>query len=170
MLLVGGLLLAGCGEVRTYEVLPYQLPCKGVVPQLCMVMTEQGSGEREFFYDSIEGFEFRWGVTQTVRVRVEEVSDPPQDGSSKRYVLEEVVSTAPVAEGTTFEARLSSEYLTGNPTQGFSLVFSKDLQCATEAVCQTLAQRAGGAPTEAFQVVLRLPGSPEQPLIVESVQ
>lgn len=169
-LLLGSLLLAGCGEVRTYEILPYQLPCTGLGPQLCMMMKEEGSGESQFFYEGIRGFEYRWGETQTVRVRVEEVSDPPQDGSSEIYFLEEIVSTVPAPEGTTFEARLTSSFLTGNPTQGFILGYSKALQCATEAVCQTLAQRAAGGAQEEFKLVLRLPGTPEQPLIVESVQ
>jgi hypothetical protein len=169
-LLVGSLLLAGCAEVRTYEVLPYQKPCVGVGPQMCMMVKEEGSGETQFFYDAIRGFEFRWGVTQKVRVRVEEVEAPPQDGSSEEYFLEEVVSTEPAPEGTTFETRLTSEFLTGNSTQGFRLLAGKALQCATEAVCQTLAQRAGGAASESFQAVLRLQGTPDAPLIVESVQ
>jgi hypothetical protein len=169
-LLVGSLLLAGCGEVRTYEILPYQLPCTGVGPRLCMVVKAEGSGESQFFYEGIQGFEYRWGETQTVRVRVEEVSDPPQDASSKSYFLEEVISTVPAPEGTTFEARLTSRFLTGNTTQGFILGSSKALECATQAVCQTLAQRAAGDVQETFKLVLRLPGTPEQPLIVESVQ
>lgn len=171
-LLVGSLLLAGCAEVHTYEILPYQLPCTGVGPQLCMLLKEPGSSESQFSfeYEGIRGFEYRWGVTQTVRVRVEEVSDPPQDSSSRIYVLEEVLSTVPAPEGTTFEARLTSQFLSGNPTQGFTLAFSKALQCATEAVCQTLAQRAAGPAQEEFTLVLRLPSTPEQPLIVESLQ
>lgn len=171
-LLVGSLLLAGCTEVHPWEILPYQLPCTGMSPQLCMMVKEEGSGDSQFlyFYDGIHGFEYRWGETQTVRVREEEVADPPADGSSKSYFLEEVVSTVPAPEGTTFKARLTSQFLTGDPTQGFILGFSKALQCATEAVCQTLAQRAAGDARQEFELVLRLPGSPEQPLIVDSVQ
>jgi hypothetical protein len=135
-----------------------------------MMVKEEGSGESRYFYEGIRGFEYRWGETQTVRLRVEEVPDPPQDSASKIYVLEEVVSTVPAPEGTTFEARLTSSFLTGNSTQGFILGYSKALQCATEAVCQTLAQRAAGDEGEEFKLVLRLPGTPEQPLIVESVQ
>ncbi len=171
-LLVGSLLLAGCEDVRTYEILPYQLPCTGMVPQLCMMMREEGSGDSRFlsFYEGIKGFKYRWGETQTVRVRVEEVPNPPQDSSSEILILEEVLSTVPAPEGTTFEARLTSEFLTGDPTQGFILGGGKALQCATEAVCQSLAQRAAGNAREEFKLVLRLPGTSEQPLIVESVQ
>ncbi len=53
--------------------------------------------EWQQFYSPIEGFEFKEGVVQKVKVKVEKVSanDMPADGSSKKYSLDKVVESEP---------------------------------------------------------------------------
>jgi hypothetical protein len=173
LLWVGGLLLAGCGlspRQETYEVGPQKVPCMAVGPWLCLEVTKAGAGERMWHYDGIHGFEFRWGVIQTVKVRIETVPNPPQDSSSESWHLEETLSTTPVPEGTTFELALTNEYLTGDQAEGFKLLYAEPLACATESVCTALAQRRGGPPRGALTLVVRPPSPPDTAPVVESVR
>lgn len=50
------------------------------------------------FYDPIEGFNFESGFNYTIRVRVREIRNPPQDGSSLAYHLLNILKKVP-AEG-----------------------------------------------------------------------
>lgn len=79
-----------------------RVPCTGIASQLCLQVSEDG-GPFERFYDRIEGFEFHWGRETTLRYRVYEVEDPPEDASSRRYELDEVIDVDFDALGPTFE-------------------------------------------------------------------
>ena len=50
------------------------------------------SEEWSNFYDEIEGFQYEEGYVYELKVRVEEIENPPMDGSSLRYILIEVLS------------------------------------------------------------------------------
>ncbi|PQB03692.1 DUF4377 domain-containing protein [Aureitalea marina] len=54
---------------------------------------DPNTGEWEYFYSSIDGFEIKQGVRQLIRVRVDTVYNPPADGSSLKYTLLKVVKT-----------------------------------------------------------------------------
>lgn len=106
-LMAAGMLLlgAGCGDdgadgagedaetVRLW-VGPELVDCEGGAgPQQCLQIARSEDGEFEYFYDSIEGFEFEEGTSYVIDVTVTEVDDPPADGSSLSYALVEVVET-----------------------------------------------------------------------------
>ena len=61
----------------------------------CMLV-QQGeklcSEEWSYFYNEIEGFQYEEGYVYELKVRVEEIENPPTDGSSLRYILVEVIS------------------------------------------------------------------------------
>ena len=69
--------------------------CVGVGPMKCMVV------DGEFFYDQIQGFIHRNGVTSTIEIEREQFCDPevlnscPQDGGIYKYKLVRVVSETP---------------------------------------------------------------------------
>lgn len=69
--------------------------CEGVAPQMCMQVAESAEGPFEFFYDGIDGFEFSEGTSYVVDVVIEEIADPPADGSSVSYTLVEIVEQTP---------------------------------------------------------------------------
>ncbi len=46
-------------------------------------------------YGGIEGFEYQPGYEYRLRIKAEQLPDPPQDGSSIRYTLLEQISKAP---------------------------------------------------------------------------
>ena len=91
------LLLSACGgssdeaETRRLWVGPDLVECQGEAPQMCMQVAESSDGEFGNFFDQIEGFQFVEGTSYVIDVVVEEVDDPPADGSSLRYTLVEIV-------------------------------------------------------------------------------
>lgn len=105
-LLLLALPVAACsgGEVREGVVASHLRPCVGVTYGLCLQVTDVDDGELDLFYEGIEGFDFRWGVEVTLRYQVEDVDDPPADGSSLRYVLDDVMSAREELPGAPFTA------------------------------------------------------------------
>ena len=65
--------------------------CEGVAPQTCMEVAESVEGPYELFYDTIEGYGHVEGSPAIVDVVIEDVDDPPADGSSLKYTLVEIV-------------------------------------------------------------------------------
>lgn len=74
---------------------PKKVDCTGMVPMKCLQVRTPEQTNWEFFYQSIEGFAYEEGYTYKLRVRVEDVKNPPADASSKRYILVEVLEKNP---------------------------------------------------------------------------
>jgi hypothetical protein len=96
------------------------------------------AGVNMFFYSGIEGFTFQWGHPVTLRVQVEQVANPPADGSSLRYTLVEVVSDEGYQPGLSFEARVPTALIAPVGDGLFSLNGEVTFTCATEAQCSGL--------------------------------
>lgn len=112
-LLVFALPLAACssGEVREGVVASHLRPCVGVSYDLCMQVTDVDDGVLDLFYEGIEGFDFIWGFEVTLRYQIEAVDDPPADGSSLRYVLDDVMAVREELPGAPFTATFSPEII-----------------------------------------------------------
>ncbi len=67
-----------------------------------------GTDQWNFFYSEIEGFDFEWGFVYELVVEKQQVENPPQDGSSIRYILKEVISKKAVDSDLTFNIQLKS--------------------------------------------------------------
>ena len=76
----------------TILVAPVIVECEGEGPQTCMLVKENPEDKWELFYDSINGFEFKEGYDSVIKVREEQVEDPPAGASSIRWILVELVS------------------------------------------------------------------------------
>ncbi|MGA0555308.1 DUF4377 domain-containing protein [Larkinella sp. VNQ87] len=90
------LLLLACDEnikpeIIILQVADHQVDCTGVGPQKCLLIKEGDATNWAYFYQQIEGFEYTAGFEYKLRVRRENVKNPPADGSSARYVLVEVL-------------------------------------------------------------------------------
>lgn len=70
---------------------PDLVDCIGEARQKCMQVAEAEDGEYLYFYDAIEGFTFIEGTSYVIDVRIDEVEDPPADGSSLAYTLLQIV-------------------------------------------------------------------------------
>jgi len=82
----------GRDETRTLYVAHFQVDCVGVAPMKCLQVRDTPDAEWRMFYDRIEGFDYEAGYDYELRVRTEDVENPPADASSIRWILEEVVS------------------------------------------------------------------------------
>jgi hypothetical protein len=60
--------------------------------QECFNIRESETQAWEPFCQAIEGFEYEKGHTYVIMVRIHEIKNPPQDGSSRRYELVKVIS------------------------------------------------------------------------------
>lgn len=67
---------------------------------------EIGGEQWNFMYEPIEGFDFEPGYVYDLRLKKQAVPNPPQDGSSVRYILLNVISKTPVPEDENFDIRL----------------------------------------------------------------
>lgn len=136
-------LTTGCGEEEVMIIDHYRVPCWGVGPRLCSLVSDPGSAEQSYFYNGIDGFQQEWGHRYEVRVLVTEVANPPADGSSLNYELIEVISDEVIDER--FSLTLSDEFIDGDPgTQAFSLLGYRDVACADTAVCDTIVDALPG--------------------------
>lgn len=141
-----GSLLTGCGlgpdedvdalsDSDSYEIVigPSQANCTGVDERLCL--QAEIDGEQSHFYDAIEGFSYQWCQRHTLLIREEAVPNPPADGSSIRYVLDEVIEATEVP-GHEVTLTLYDDW--ANEDEISALDF--DLRCAEgeSALCEDL--------------------------------
>jgi len=66
--------------------------CVGVAPQKCLLVKEGNDPEWEFFYSSIEGFNYEPGYEYVLEVKKENRENPAADQSSIRYILVKEIS------------------------------------------------------------------------------
>ena len=86
------------GEVVTMFVGPEQVDCVGVAPQQCLLVRYAPEEDYQFFYSTIEGFEYEPGYDYELLVEKTPIANPPADASSLRWTLLEVVSQTPATE------------------------------------------------------------------------
>jgi hypothetical protein len=97
ILLISCLFIISCDDSETIntesmDLLSYKTPCQGITQLLCLVTHDSDNDVNSFFYDSIEEFNFVWGHTYQLSVKITEISNPPADGSSLKYELKEIIS------------------------------------------------------------------------------
>lgn len=78
--------------------------CRGIVPQKCLVVREANSPDWKYFYTSINGFRFREGFTQKIRVQITPRRNVPADSSAFDYRLVRVLSQSRTNGNTLEEA------------------------------------------------------------------
>jgi heat shock protein HslJ len=85
------------GGTKILYVAHHLADCVGVGPMKCMLVRETPDAEWTMFYDKIQGFEYEPGFDYELRIRTEDVPNPPADASSIRYILVEQVSKTPMS-------------------------------------------------------------------------
>ncbi|HEX8439356.1 DUF4377 domain-containing protein [Archangium sp.] len=141
--------LAACSGDDVVVIEHYRAPCTGVARTLCLLVQGEQEVQPAFHYEGIEGFTFRDGVRQRIRVRKLPVQDPPQDGSSERWVLTEVLSMDPVDPDQEFLLRLEPGDLSGESETGYFVLNEQALRFKDEATrARILARNAGSTPFE----------------------
>ena len=82
-------------EIQTFFIADHLADCTGVSKQKCMLVKESPDEDWTYFYDRISGFDYEEGYSYELRVKIEEVENPPADASGKKYTLAELVSKKP---------------------------------------------------------------------------
>ena len=87
------------GTEVIYRVNSFRVPCVGVGPMQCLQIQrgDDASGQWQFFYSQIRGFDFEPGYLYRLRVRETRLppAQVPADASSIRYDLVEVLDKSP---------------------------------------------------------------------------
>ena len=79
-------------NIQTLIIGPYTETCFGPFEQQCYLEFNEESQEWEFFYESIQGFDFEPGYIYTLKVRLEEREEGIQDVGRYAYHLVEIIS------------------------------------------------------------------------------
>lgn len=87
---------------KTIFVAPQKVECVGVAPQECFLIRENPEEDWQFWYDSIEGFDFVPGFMYELKVDEVTNENPPADSSSVSLELVEIINQEPVAIKTIY--------------------------------------------------------------------
>lgn len=93
-------------KTEELEVLSYRTPCFRMFQTLCFVTKNSDKGVEESFSNTIEGFNFIWGHTYQLSLKVSDIKNPPADGSSVKYELKAIISDTEDSIGTNYEYKL----------------------------------------------------------------
>ncbi|MBO9582218.1 MAG: META and DUF4377 domain-containing protein [Sphingobium sp.] len=66
-------------------------PCTGVGPMTCLQVRERPSDPWQLHYDRIVDFDPQPGIEYRLRIIEEKIANPPADGSSIRWTLDQVI-------------------------------------------------------------------------------
>ncbi|WP_439130145.1 DUF4377 domain-containing protein [Polaribacter sp.] len=77
---------------KTLIVASQKADCVGVAPQKCFLVKENDAQNWTYFYDSIINFEYEEGFEYELVVRESEIKNPPQDASSIKTTLVQIIS------------------------------------------------------------------------------
>ena len=86
--------IIGCGRDEHIETLiigPYEVDCVGAFEQECYLEFNEERQRWEFFYESIQGFDFEPGFIWTLKVSLHEREEGIQDVGRYAYRLVEVL-------------------------------------------------------------------------------
>lgn len=95
LLLSIALLFGACGSDNVNEkltVASQQGDCVGVVPMKCLLVKQEGQTDWQFFYSTIEGFNYESGYEYVLEVKVDSINNPAADQSSLKYTLIKEIS------------------------------------------------------------------------------
>ena len=159
---------ASSSGLQALRVKHHMVECEGYQVTHCLVTRLSDGDEWSYFYDAIEGFDYRWGYDYDIVVQVKNRKSSSLDGFSERYRLVEVVSAHKVEVDPTFEyvTRNSSQRIKEISPNRFSLLGNKLITCS-EDVCQSL--RSAIAQKHAALLSLQHSTNPDRPLILTAV-
>ena len=104
LVMIALLFLSACGVENPFSLLvdegehieiitigPYTERCQGFIEQDCYLEYNKESGQWEFFYEGIQGFDFEPGYIYTLEVRLEDRGTEIQDVGRYAYHLVKVI-------------------------------------------------------------------------------
>ncbi len=91
MITLGACQAQQVGSAQILYVDSKKIACSGLVPRQCLRVRHAENADWEFFYETINGFEYETGYRYKLSVQTSSLQDPPQDASSLQYDLLEVL-------------------------------------------------------------------------------
>lgn len=88
----GSLITPDKENIEIITIGPYTETCQGFIEQQCYLKFNEESQRWEFFYESIQGFDFEPGYIYRLKVRLEDRGTEIQDVGRYAYHLVEVLS------------------------------------------------------------------------------
>lgn len=133
-------------EIVNFRVNHYKQSAFGLHPDWVLLVQEGdkiGTDEWRTQFSKINGFNYEWGYVYELRVKKRTINNPPADGSSIEFDLEEIVSKTSVGSNLTFNLLLKSstrgiEGLVENNNSDFNLLNEQGIDCSD--LCVQLAE------------------------------
>lgn len=69
--------------------------CQGVAPQKCLQIKFDQNDDWTYFYNNIDGFAHKEGTDFKLKVKREDIKNPPADAASFKYILIEILEEQP---------------------------------------------------------------------------
>lgn len=89
-------------HIETITIGPYIKRCQGFIEQDCYLEYNEDSAQWEFFYESIQGFDFEPGFIYTLEVRLEDRGTEIQDVGRYAYHLVKVIEKEKAPDDFTY--------------------------------------------------------------------
>lgn len=121
------LIMVSCASEKaiSYTIASQKADCIGVAPQECMLIKKGNSNSWQYFYSTIEGFNYEEGYEYLIHVKEEKLTNVPADASSIKYIMTKQISkTAKTSENLPQAVIASKGY---QSTGKVILVDSKDV-------------------------------------------
>ena len=96
-------LIGGEEHIEIITIGPYMKRCQGFIEQDCYLEYNEDSEQWEFFYESIQGFDFEPGYIYTLEVRLEDRGTEIQDVGRYAYHLVKLIEKKKAPEDFSYE-------------------------------------------------------------------
>ena len=123
LVMIGLLFLSACGVENPFSLLvdegehieiitigPYTERCQGFIEQDCYLEYNEDSGRWEFFYESIQGFDFEPGYIYTLEVRLEDRGTEIQDVGRYAYHLVKLIEKKKAPDDFMVDDRITDTF------------------------------------------------------------
>lgn len=100
-----------------------------------------GTDDWENFYSQVEGFDYEPGYIYDLSVIRPRIDNPPADGSSLKYKLNEIVSREKIDGDAQFEIYLKlngQSFITGNSRTDYQILNQTEIDC--NELCEELKE------------------------------
>ena len=94
-------------KIQTIKIEPYMTVSNGAFfKQLTL---KSNDSDAEF----IQGFDFEWGYSYELKIKIHKMKNPPQDGSDTQYILIKIISKTKVPDNYQFRMLLDNDLYLG---------------------------------------------------------
>jgi hypothetical protein len=126
-------------ENKFLRIKPYKMECEGFYLTQCYMVSDAQQSTAHYFYDQIEGFNFEWGYSYELLVRVTSEPVAWADASDKNFSLVEIISQSQylAVENFDYIARYADNSISKIAPGTYELVGGQLMTCESE-ICASI--------------------------------